>query len=180
MKNKLFKISILTIILMMCLQICIFASTLKLNIKADKEKIEIGEEVKVTVSWDKGMQAADFSLVYDSKKLEYVGSDLEEDFVNNEDGEVKTAWFSLDNTDKTEIEYTFKAIKSGRVKFSTKINGGFATGELQIPEEYENAKLKIKVLGGIDLITIIIIIIFILAIFFVISKRKSKSRNMSK
>jgi len=177
MKNKLLKITILTILFTMYLQISIFASTLKLNLIANKEKFEIGEEVKITVSWNKGMQAADFSLMYDSKKLEYVECDLEEDFINNEEGEVKTAWFSVDNTDKKQIEYIFKAKKSGRVEISTKINGGFATGNLEIPEEYENAKLKIEILGGVNLITIIIVSISVLFILFVIKK---KSRIMSK
>ena len=177
MKNRLLKITIITIILIAYLQISIFASTLKLNLMANKEKFEIGEEVKITVSWDKGMQAADFSLIYDSKKLEYLGSDLEEDFVNNENGEIKTAWFSLDNTDKTQIEYNFKAKKSGKVEISTRINGGFATGNLEVPKEYENAKLKIDVLSGINLTSLIAISISVLLILFVIKK---KSRNMSK
>ena len=173
MKNKLFKITILTIILIMYIQTFVFASTLKLNITSDKEKLELGEEVKVTVSWDKGMQAADFSLVYDSKKLEYIGSDLEEYFFNNVNGEVKTAWFSLDNTDKTQIEYTFKTKKAGTVEITTKINGGFATGELQIPEIYENGELKLKIAGGINLVTILIITAVVVLMIFVIFKKKS-------
>lgn len=177
MKNKLLKITILTILLIMYLQISIFASSLKLNIKVDKEEVKVGEEVKITVYWDKGMQAADFSLLYDSKKLEYIGSDLEKDFINSVDGEVKTAWFSLDNTDKTQIEYTFKTKKSGKVGITTKINGGFATGELEIPETYENGELKLKIAGGINLVTILIISAVVVLMIFVVLKKKSIKRK---
>lgn len=172
MKNKLLRIVILSTMIIMYLQVCIFASTLKLNITADKEKIEVGEEVKVIVSWNQDMQAADFSLLYDSNKLEYLGSNLEEDFVNATKGEIKTAWFSIDNTNKTQIEYTFKAIKSGKVNFTTKVNGGFATGNLEIPDSYEEGNLKIKVLGN-PIITVIGII-FVLVIIVIVVKKKIK------
>lgn len=177
MKNILFKITILTIILITYLQISIFAGTLKLNLTANKEKLEIGEEVKITVSWNEGMQAADFSLLYDSKKLEYVGSELEDYYINNENGEVKTAWFSIDNIDKTQIEYTFKAKKSGTVQISTKINGGFATGELQVPETYENAELEVKIAGGINILTILIVTVSVIFILLLILKNKIRKKK---
>ena len=174
MKNRLLKITILTIMIIMYLQVFVFASTLKLNITADKEELEIGEEVKIKVSWDTGMQAADFSLLYDSKKLEYVGSNLEDYFINSTEGELKTAWISLDNTDKTEVEYTFKAKKSGKVDIATKVNGGFATGNLQIPEAYEEGNLEIKVLGGNLVIPIVIIAVILVILICVIIKRTKK------
>lgn len=173
MKNKLFKITILTIMIIMYLQIFAFASTLKLDITSDKEQIKVGEEVKITVSWDTEMQAADFSLLYDSKRLEYVGSNLEDDFINNTEGELKTAWFSIDNTDKTEIEYTFKAKKSGKVDISTKVNGGFATGTLQIPGTYDEGKLEIKVLGN-PVIFIISIAVILIILFIALRIKKNK------
>jgi len=159
------------------LQISIFASILKLNIKTDKEKLEVGEEVKVIVSWNEGMQAADFSLIYDDKKLEYMSSDLEDYYINNTNGELKTAWFSVDNTDKIQIEYTFKAKKSGTAKIATKINGGFATGELQVPQEYENGELAIKIAGGINVVTILIICVVVFFLLLVILKKKTRKRK---
>ena len=173
MKNKLLKIIIVTIMLLMYLQVFSYASTLTLDIKADKEELEVGEEVKIIVSWNQGMQAADFSLLYDAKKLEFLGSDLEDYFINSQEGEVKTAWFSIDNQDKTQIEYTFKAIKAGMAKLETKINGGFSTGELQIPDKYEEGSLKIKVIGNPIITTISVIgilLIFIFAIKKIIKK----------
>lgn len=175
MKNKLLKITILTMILITYLQISIFASTLKLNLTANKGKLKVGEEVKITVSWNEEMQAADFSLLYDAKKLEYVGSELEDYFINSTDGEVKTAWFSVDNIDKAQIEYTFKAKKSGTVKIATKINGGFATGELQVPEKYEDAKLKIRIGNEINLIIILIAFVFVVVFALLIIFRKKKN-----
>lgn len=146
MKNKIFKITILVIIILMFMQVSLLAAnTLKINLKADKDNIKVGEEVKVTVSWKQGMQAVDFYLKYNSKKLEFVEADIEDDYINSEDGKVKTAWFSMDDTDKTQIEYTFKAKKAGTVDISTKVNGGFATGNLQIPNKYEEGNVTIEI-----------------------------------
>ena len=175
MKKKLLKTLIIALAIIIFTQITVFANTLKLDLTADKDNLKINEEVKITVSWSEGMQAADFSIKYDHEKLEFVKSELADDFINSEEGELKTAWFSMDDIDKTQIEYTFKAKKAGKVELSTQINGGFATGELEMPTDYENATLTIKIaqnpivniLKIIGIITIILIIIMI-----VIKKRK--------
>lgn len=175
MKKKILEIMILMILSIICMQISIFATELNLNVKAEKEKIEIGEEVKIIVSWDKGMQAADFSLLYDEKKLQYVSSELEEYFINNENGEVKTAWFSSDGTDITQIEYTFKAKKAGNVKLSTKINAGFATGKLDMPETYNDGETTLRINSKVNIITIILVLfVLVFIIFIVIRKIKKK------
>ena len=183
MKSKILKITILTLMIIMFMQISSFASILKINLEADKENVKIGEEVKVTVSWNQGMQAADFYLIYDSKKLEFVEADIEDDYINAEEGNIKTAWFSMDDTDKTQIEYTFKPKKAGKVEIETKVNGGFATGNLQIPNKYEEGNLTIEisqspVMNALKIIAIVIgvVIVFVL-IIIVTNIRIEKSRK---
>ena len=184
MKNKLLKISILVLTIIIFMQITVFASRLTLNISIDKQKIKKGDKFTVIVSWKEGMQAADFYLKYDSEKLKFIKTDISDEYINSEEkGQVKTAWFSLDNTDKTEIKYIFEAIDDGRVKFETMINGGFATGDLEILNKYDEATLVIKILSNpienlFKIIGIVIgtVIIFIL-IKVVINIKSEKSRK---
>lgn len=179
MKKNVVKIFFLLFVLLASINSIIFASTLNLKIDTNKEKIKKGEEIKVTVSWSEAMQAADFSLKYDTNKLEYVNCDLEEIFINNniEAGEVKTAWFSINNEDKTEITYTFKAKKSGKAEFETIINGGFATGNLEIPSQYNEAKSTISISNNL---MVYIVVSIILIIIILIARGGKKNEKNSK
>lgn len=173
MKNKIFNITILTITILMFMQVTLLAvNTLKINLEADKDNIKIGEEVKVTVSWKQGMQAADFYLIYDSDKLEFIEADISDDFINNKNkGQLRTAWFSMDDTDKTQIEYTFKAKKSGTVNLKTSTeSGGFATGELRSPRNYKEANLTIEISNTpiMNIFKVIGIIIGVVIVFILI------------
>ena len=181
MKNKLFKTTIITLMIIFIMQISIFASELTLNIKLNKEEVKQGDKIKVTVEWTEGMQAADFYLNYDADKLKFIEADIEDDYINSEEkGQVKTAWFSMDNNDKTKIEYTFKAKKSGTVEFSTKINGGFATGELKIPEKYNEGSLKIEIAKQPLIIRILKILLIAIVIIVVVRVITSKNKKGSK
>ena len=129
------------------------------------------------------MQAEDFSLNYDSKKLEYIKSDIDDVFINNatEEGVLKTAWVSMDNTDKTEIEYTFKIKSVGQIKFTTTINGGFSTGELEVPNEYKEGELIIKIPENHTFFIIIFISIIAIVLILIIKEgRKFKESKKSK
>ena len=174
MKKKLLKTLIIALAIIIFTQITVFANTLKLNLVADKNNLKINEEVKITVSWSEKMQAADFSIKYDQEKLEFVRSELADDFINSEEGDLKTAWFSMDDVDKTKIEYTFKAKKAGKVELSTQINGGFATGELEMPTNYENATLTLKIAQNpiINILKIIGTLAVILIIIILIIKKR--------
>lgn len=169
MKTKIIFVIIIAIFALIILQSTVFASELTLNISANKEEVNVEDEIKIKVSWDKAMQAADFELSYDTKKLEYLNSNIDYVYVNNneKEGIVKTSWISLDNTDKTEIEYTFKVKKCGKAKFTTKTNGGFATGELEVPNKYNDSELVIKISCNYTVVSILIIIIVIVTAIFV-------------
>lgn len=161
MNTKKILIIILAIFTLIILQSSIFANELILTISTDKEEIKVEDEIKIKVSWNKAMQAADFELNYDTKKVEYIKSNIDDIYVTNNEkqGIIKTSWVSLDNTDKTEIEYTFKIKKGGKAKFTTTIDGGFATGKLEIPTKYNDGELILKIPGNYRIIYILSIII---------------------
>ena len=180
MKNKTKKIVPIALLFLMLIQVTVFADTLNINIKANKEKINVGDKVKVTVSWDKGMQAADFILKYDADKLEFVKSDLEEDYINNSKGNVKTAWFSMDDTDKTKIEYIFEAKAKGETELETKVNGGFATGTLSMPTGYKEGKLQLEIKESnpvLNVLKVVVIIVILLIVAFIIKKSNNNKKG---
>lgn len=181
MKKLLLRLIILIILVSGFMPVCVYANTLVLNISTNNEKAEIGDEIDVKVSWNQEMQAADFYLNYDSEKLEYVKCDIDDMFVNNEadKGELKTAWVSMDDTSKKEIQYTFKVKKSGTVTFTTKVYGGFATEELEIPDNYTEGKLAIEISGNVIIYAIIcvLIIVFIGIILILIIRKRGKYSN---
>ena len=183
--KKFKKTSLLVLVLIALMQVKIFADTLNIDIKADKEKINVGDKVKITVSWDKGMQAADFILNYDTEKLEFVKSDLKEDYINNSNGKLRTAWFSMDDTDKTKIEYIFEAKQTGTTELETKVNGGFATGSLLMPTGYNEGKLRLEINNAnivfkVLKITIIIAMVLILIILILRKTRINKTGKINK
>lgn len=182
MKRNIKKISLLVLMFIILLQITIFAEILNIDIKTSKEKVKVGDKVKIIVDWDKGMQAADFALIYDSEKLEFIKSDLKDDYINNKDGEIKTAWFSMDDKDKTKIEYTFKAKKIGKTELKTKVNGGFATGSLLMPTGYNEGEIELEIktanpiLKAFKIIVMIIIVLAIVILF--IRKINNKKKGI--
>ena len=156
----------------------VYAFTLNIDILADKNKVRKIDEVTIEVKWDKEMQAADFSLNYDSKKLEYIKSDIDDIYIDStENGVIKTAWISIDNTNKTNIKYIFKVLKTGKLKFNINVDGGFATGELEIPSDYNVNELKIE---SSNTLLIVIIILIVLIIVFIVTKIILKKRKNNK
>lgn len=169
MKNKKIVIILLTFFTLIILQSLAFANELTLTISSDKEEIKVGDEIKVKVSWNEGMQAAEFELNYDTKKVQYIKSDIDDIYVSNyeKQGIIKTSWVSLENTDKTQIEYTFKIKKGGKLKFTTTTDGGFATGELEMPTKINEGELILKISGNYTIIYVLFIIIIIVIIIFI-------------
>ena len=70
------------------------ANTLTLDLKTSANTISIDDEVIITVDWKEKMQAADFILEYDSQKLEFIESDIDENFTNTKDNQLLVSWFS--------------------------------------------------------------------------------------
>lgn len=180
MKNN--KIIVLTLCMLAFILIIIpfynivYAETLKLDITSDQEEIKSGEEIKIKVTWNKEMQAADYYLKYDAGKLEYIKSDIDDVFINNDsiEGKIKTAWFSMDNSKKTSIEYIFKIKNNGQLKFTTSINGGFATENMEVPDEYSEGELIIGTQENYNIIYIITAVLVISFILFIFINRRKK------
>ena len=177
--KKIINVLIIALVLVMSLRPIVMASTLNLEVTSNKEKVDVDEEIVVTIDWKEGMQAADFILNYDDKKFEFVSINLEDIFYKVEKSKVKIAWVSLDDTDKTSIDVTLKALKPGKADFSTEISGGFATGELVSPDNYNTGSTTVKINGFIiEYITpIVIAVVVIIIIIALITTKKAKSRK---
>ena len=63
MKNKLLHVIILVLSILLLMPIAAFGNTLVLNISTKKEKVKVGDEITIKVSWNEGMQAADFYIM---------------------------------------------------------------------------------------------------------------------
>lgn len=170
-------LSITFLLMIILLNSVVYALTLNLDITSNKEKVDVDEEIVVTVDWKEEMQAADFILNYDSSKFEFVNIDIENDFYTIKDNAIEIVWFSLDETDKTSISVTFKALNPGKAKFSTEIDGGFATGELVIPDNYNTNSTTVKVNGfttGNIILGVVAVIVLILIGVFILKRTKRK------
>ena len=134
------KVLIIVILVLLCgfLVNYVYASSLLLEVKADKETVEIGDNVTITVDWKEKMQAADYILKYNSSKLEYVSSSVEDTYINKtQEGQIGISWFSSNNQDLTQMTFVFKAIEKGDAELSVQIDGGFSDGQLNVPESYD-------------------------------------------
>lgn len=173
---------IFLLIILLSITTSVYALTLSLEVTSNKEEVAVNEEIIVTVEWKEGMQAADFILKYDNKKFEFISVDIDNELLyKNENSQIKVAWFSMDDTDKTNLNFVFKALKPGKANFSTEIDGGFATGELVLPDNYNTGSTTVKVKGftmdffvEFFMIYVVIIIIVISIILIVIKRIKSR------
>lgn len=176
MKKKLIFVTTLILILFSTISL---GNTLTLKLNADKKSVKKGDIVKISVNWDQNMQAADFSLTYDGKILKYLNSDVDE-YCKICDNETQVAWFSMEDKDKTSLEFEFEAIGSGKTTVSTKINAGFADGNLNQPTDYNTDSIEIKVKSSSFIITISIVIIAIIIILIFIRLFKMKKKKNSR
>lgn len=150
------------------------ANSLNLKLTSSAKSLSIGDEVTVTVDWKEKMQAADFALEYDSEKLEFVEADIGENFTNIKDNQLIVSWFSNNNEDKTSMNFKFKAISDGENEFKINVLGGFATGNLEIPDDYVENSLTIKIKKSNVFFYILLIIVFLILIKHKKTRRKNK------
>ena len=115
-----------------------------------REVFNIGETVKFTVNWENAlMQAAGFTLQYDAERLLFKATSLEEDFysIDSENGIINVEWTSLDEIDKTNIDFSFEVIGKGTAVVEVTNVTAFANGDLQIPETYNLSNAASSLLG---------------------------------
>lgn len=138
MKKSVGKILILTMLLVLCTQIKLFAAQLTLVTRSDKDFYNLEENVIVTVDWAEAMQAASFTLKYDSTKLKFESANISDTYYNTEtEGLVKVNWASMEEVDYTQMIFTFKAIGGGETQISVENPHSFANKDLVSPESID-------------------------------------------
>lgn len=161
MKNNILKISIVAIIFILLIQITSFATNLTIQTTTNGNVYSVGATVTTTIDWTEGMQAAGFTLEYNSTKLEFLETSIEDSFysisqpvLNNETGDYTTSitvsWASFEEVDLTNITFTFKTLQIGEAKIEITNADGFANGNLESPESIDyttNGTKTIKILA---------------------------------
>lgn len=140
MKNKVLKISILTMILVILMQVDSFAAleTVTLNTKTDKDEYIIGDKVTVTVDWEKDAQAAGFTLKYDKDKLSFDSTTLGDNFYNADTaGEILFNWASFDGSNMKNVSFVLTAKVEGSTEISVQEAKGFADETMTPATDYE-------------------------------------------
>ena len=132
---------------------------------------------EIAKSWDNQYYYQNETTKYDIGKVSVVYEKLSDEVIIfgenhmvSEDGTV------VKNTDKTSINFTFKALKPGKAEFSAEIDGGFATGELVMPDDYNTGSITVKI-NGFTLETLIYIsipVVLIIVVLLIIKKMKFK------
>lgn len=143
--KELFKIMLLMLFLIAIIPINVFASTLTLKVTTDKESYQLNDKVVVTVDWTENMQAASFTMKYDSDKLEFQTANIANTFYNTEkNGEISINWASMEEIDFNKMTFEFKTIKTGKADISIKEVEAFANGNLVSPTNYDFVTLGNK------------------------------------
>ena len=136
-KEKLIKIFFILIIVISMMNTTVFASNLTLKTMTDKEHYEVNDKVTVTVDWTEKMQAASFTIQYDTDRLQFESANIEETYYNTTAaGEISVNWVSLEEKDLTKINFVFKCIKSGEANIGIKEVSAFANENLVSPTSY--------------------------------------------
>lgn len=103
---------------------------LDVQISTNKVNYNLGEKVNTKISWDKGMQATDFEILFDSSKLKLNNSSIGEAFYNLvEPGRIIVSWASFEEIDTTEINFEFTTLGTGKTDIVI-LPENFANGEL--------------------------------------------------
>lgn len=146
MKIKtLFEILLLMLFFIATMSINVLANTLTLKITTDETSYEIDDKIVITVDWTEKMQAASFTIKYNSDNLEFEVASIASTFYNTEKkGEIVVNWASMEEKDLTKMTFEFKAIKAGEVEISIKEVEAFADGNLVTPTSYEFTTLGNK------------------------------------
>ena len=111
----------------------------ELTLKAltDKETYSVDDKITFTVDWDKGMQAAGFTLEYDESKLKLESAEINDTFYNSDtEGLIKVNWASMEEVDYTKMTFVFKAIAQGTATISITEAKAFADENLISPSSY--------------------------------------------
>lgn len=145
MKKIITTIILLTFVILISFNV-VSAYNLELVLSADKTDVKVGDEVTVYLTLSKGMQAADFTINYDSNLLEFKSTSLDNNFyTTKEPGKITCSWFDTNDTNK--FTFTFTAKSTGIAKFTTTTEN-FYDGNLQSASSYNEGNLNITLLSS--------------------------------
>lgn len=84
------------------------------GISSSISKVQLGEEVKITVSFDSKVSAVQFKLNFDSAKFEYVSNSADEDAYSPD---TKKFAHAKSKPSITNVQFVFRAKKEGKIEF---------------------------------------------------------------
>lgn len=146
LKKRINIIIVFTLIILLLIKLNVFAvEILTLKTLTDKEIYSVNDVVTVTIDWNEGMQAASYTIKYDSDKLEFKSANIAESFYNKSKiGEIKINWASMNEEDFTKMVFEFIAIKTGKTNISVSNVDAFADGNVVSPTKYDYNTYGVK------------------------------------
>lgn len=133
MKNKILKTSLIALLLIVMMQVIVFAAiNLTFTMKTDKNEYKVGDTVTATVDWEKGMQSASFKVTYDNKYLTFDSASIGNNYYSATDNSISVNWAAFDGKDCTKMTFVFKA-KATTDSTTIKISDAkdFVNGDMQ-------------------------------------------------
>ena len=143
MKNKINLIIIISFIIVLCISLSSLAS--------NNQNISQNEEFEYVISFDDTVITADFSIVFDTEKLTYIGSSTNNLNTNlkSENSEILACYYDLSKIGTKDIVLKFKA---NNITGNTKIDVKYITIHTQDQEKQikDLTSKNIKIINAID------------------------------
>ena len=124
--------------------------------RQQRDTYNVGEQVTFRVNWQEDMQATGFTIAYSNDGLEFLRATIENNFydVDEENVKIDVEWTSLEEVDKTSIDFTFRVTETGTFSVEVETITAFANGDLETPEviipDYNKATIVGVLYGDID------------------------------
>ena len=154
MRQKILLLIIMIVMMIFSINVFSFATDLKIMTISDKVSYNLGEKVKITVKWDKGMQGAIFVLNYDPAKLKFENASISNTFYNSENlGKISVNWATFNEKDCTDMDFNFISISEGKTVIYVD-EPKFADSNIKIPDNYiynDTGKIEINILKNEDI-----------------------------
>jgi hypothetical protein len=192
MKNRVFKIIKLLILLVILYSTQSYASSF--NVSTDVNEIKTDEDVVLNINTDKNIEAITFYLKYDSTKLEFIDSLTRKTIVKDypEEGILRVVYLDTTLIGTTDLRFKFRARENA--KDDTKLSIENLT--LQFIDDatvYTNSNLEqstfentinikrvFKITTGIKIAIIVIVILLVLLILVTIESKRVKKNTSEK
>ena len=144
MKNKILIISTILVVIISIFTNSVYAlENLNISITTSNANAKVDDVIDIYVNWQEKMQAADYTLNYDSDKLEFISANISEsNYSSDTPGKITICWYSESNG-VAEMTFKFKVIGEGDANLSVNPEA-FANENLERPSECTSTPLVIK------------------------------------